>query len=120
MVCSTDGCGVFDVLAGVVSVPGAASPTEIREAMRSGTGMVKLFPARELGGPAYVSAVRGPLGSPPLVPTGGVDVSNALAFLEAGSTALGVGGALFPREVLESGDLAEVDRRCRCLVTAIQ
>jgi 2-dehydro-3-deoxyphosphogluconate aldolase/(4S)-4-hydroxy-2-oxoglutarate aldolase len=106
--------------AGVTSVPGAATPTEVWRATQGGADLVKVFPARELGGPAYVKAVLGPLGSPALVPTGGVDASNAAAFLEAGSTALGVGGALFPREALEVGDIAEVDRRCRSLMAAIQ
>ncbi len=107
-------------VAGVTSVPGAATPTEIWEATQEGADLVKVFPARELGGPAYVKAVLGPLGSPALVPTGGVDASNAAAFLEAGSTALGVGGALFPRDALESGDTVEVGRRCRSLMAEIQ
>ncbi len=106
--------------AGVVSVPGAATPTEVWRATSGGAAMVKLFPARELGGPAFVEAIRGPLGGPALVPTGGVDVSNAADFLEAGSTAIGVGGAVFPRTALESGNAAEVERRCRSLIAAIR
>ncbi len=106
--------------AGVVSVPGAATPTEVWRAADSGAELVKLFPARQLGGPEFVRAILGPLGEPALVPTGGVDVSNAAAFLEAGSTALGVGGAVFPQAVLNSGDATEVERRCRTLIEAIQ
>lgn len=106
--------------AGVVSVPGAATPTEVWRATRGGAELVKLFPARELGGPAFVEAIRGPLGGPALVPTGGVDASNAAAFLEAGSTAIGVGGAVSPRTVLKSSDAAEVERRCRSLIAAIR
>jgi len=106
--------------AGVTSVPGAATPTEVWRATRAGADLVKLFPARELGGPAFVEAILGPLDRPALVPTGGVGPSNAAAFLEAGSTALGVGGALFPRDALEEGDIAEIARRCRSLIAAIQ
>ncbi|MCH8898932.1 MAG: bifunctional 4-hydroxy-2-oxoglutarate aldolase/2-dehydro-3-deoxy-phosphogluconate aldolase [Acidobacteria bacterium] len=106
--------------AGVVSVPGAATPTEVLRAADSGAELVKLFPARELGGPEFVKAIRRPLGEPALVPTGGVDVSNAAAFLKAGSTALGVGGAVFPQAALDSGDTAEVEHRCRILISAIQ
>jgi 2-dehydro-3-deoxyphosphogluconate aldolase/(4S)-4-hydroxy-2-oxoglutarate aldolase len=106
--------------AGVVSLPGAATPTEVLRAADSGAQLVKLFPARELGGPEFVRAIREPLGEPALVPTGGVDVSNAAAFLEAGSTALGVGSAVFPHSVLDSGDAAEAERRCRILIAAIQ
>ncbi len=106
--------------AGVVSIPGAATPTEVWRATTGGADLVKVFPARELGGPAYLEAIRAPLGQPALVPTGGVDASNAAAFLEAGATALGVGGGLFPADALQSGDIAEVERRCRCLVAAIR
>lgn len=106
--------------AGVVSVPGAATPTEVWRATSGGAELVKLFPARELGGPGFVKAISGPLGGPALVPTGGVDASNAAAFLEAGATAVGVGGAVFSQVVLESGDAAEVERRWRILIATIQ
>lgn len=105
---------------GVVSVPGAATPTEVWRAANSGAGLVKLFPARELGGPEFVRAIRGPLGKPALVPTGGVDASNATAFLAAGATALGVGGAVFPRTALEAGDVVDVERRARILIATIK
>jgi len=105
---------------GVVSVPGAATPTEVWQAANSGADLVKLFPARELGGPEFVRAIRGPLGKPALVPTGGIDISNAADFLEAGATALGVGGAVFPLTALEAGDTVEIERRCRLFTAAIQ
>ena len=105
---------------GAASVPGAATPTEVWQASEGEAKLVKLFPARELGGPNFVRAIHGPLGYPALVPTGGVDVSNAAAFLEAGSTALGVGGAIFPHVALNSGDAAEVELRCSALVRAIR
>jgi 2-dehydro-3-deoxyphosphogluconate aldolase/(4S)-4-hydroxy-2-oxoglutarate aldolase len=54
---------------------------------------VKLFPAARLG-PAYVRDLRGPLADVPLLVTGGVDASNAAAFLRAGAAAVGVGSAL--------------------------
>ncbi|MFV2039621.1 MAG: bifunctional 4-hydroxy-2-oxoglutarate aldolase/2-dehydro-3-deoxy-phosphogluconate aldolase, partial [Acidimicrobiales bacterium] len=105
---------------GIPSVPGAATPTEICRAMAAGAELVKVFPARELGGPAYVKAILGPLGRPALLPTGGVDVTNAAAFLEAGSAAIGVGGGIFPAGALESGDVTEVERLCRQLFAAIR
>jgi 2-dehydro-3-deoxyphosphogluconate aldolase/(4S)-4-hydroxy-2-oxoglutarate aldolase len=55
--------------------------------------MVKLFPA-SLGGPRYVRDLLAPLADVPLLVTGGVDASNARAFLEAGAVAVGVGSAL--------------------------
>ena len=72
-------------------LPGAATPTEAFRALHAGADAVKLFPAVHLGGPAYVAAIRGPLGNPRLVPTGGISAQNGRAFLDAGAVALGVG-----------------------------
>src|SRR5262249_27640603 len=73
--------------------PGALTPTEIEGAGAPGAALVKLFPAR-LGGPQYVRDVLAPLADVPLLVTGGVDASNARAFLDAGAVAVGVGSAL--------------------------
>ena len=78
---------------GVPAIPGALTPTEIETAWRAGAALVKLFPAR-LGGPHYVQDVLAPLRDVPLVATGGVDATNARAFLDAGAVAVGVGSAL--------------------------
>ena len=78
---------------GVPAIPGALTPTEIETAWRAGAALVKLFPAR-LGGPRYVQDVLAPLHDVPLVATGGVDATNARAFLDAGAVAVGVGSAL--------------------------
>jgi 2-dehydro-3-deoxyphosphogluconate aldolase/(4S)-4-hydroxy-2-oxoglutarate aldolase len=74
-------------------VPGAFSPTEIAAAWAAGATFVKLFPASAVG-PAFVRELRGPLPEIELIPTGGVDASNAAAFLDAGAAAVGIGGAL--------------------------
>jgi 2-dehydro-3-deoxyphosphogluconate aldolase / (4S)-4-hydroxy-2-oxoglutarate aldolase len=79
--------------AGVPAIPGALTPTEVETAWRLGASMVKLFPAARLG-PEYVRDLRGPLGDIPLLVTGGVDASNAAAFLRSGAAAVGVGSAL--------------------------
>jgi 2-dehydro-3-deoxyphosphogluconate aldolase/(4S)-4-hydroxy-2-oxoglutarate aldolase len=78
---------------GVPAIPGAMTPTEVETAWRLGAAMVKLFPAARLG-PAYVRDLRGPFGDVPLLVTGGIDATNASAFLRAGATAVGVGTAL--------------------------
>jgi 2-dehydro-3-deoxyphosphogluconate aldolase/(4S)-4-hydroxy-2-oxoglutarate aldolase len=95
---------------GVAVFPGAATPTEIERAIRLGATAVKVFPIEQLGGPAYVRAILSPLGSPPLIPTGGVGVEDIPRYLEAGAVAVGLGGALFPRSALDSGDTATVAR----------
>lgn len=74
-------------------MPGAVTPSEIVRAWNLGASAVKLFPA-SVGGPRYVASVRAPLGHIPIVPTGGIDASNARQYLDAGAAAVGVGGWL--------------------------
>ncbi len=74
-------------------VPGALTPTEIMRAHAMGVAAVKLFPA-SVGGPGYVRALRGPLPAVPLVPTGGIAIQDAGAYLNAGAACVGLGGAL--------------------------
>jgi 2-dehydro-3-deoxyphosphogluconate aldolase/(4S)-4-hydroxy-2-oxoglutarate aldolase len=82
-------------------MPGAFTPTEILTAWEAGADIVKVFPA-EVVGPAYFKALRGPLPQVRLMPTGGVDVTTAAAFLKAGACCLGIGGQLVePRAVAE-------------------
>lgn len=107
------------LVGGLVALPGAATPTEVSRALQLGVGAVKLFPALQLGGPAYVAAIRGPLGNPHLVPTGGISVENGRAFLDAGAEALGVGGSVFPRQALAEGDAREVGSRAAAFVRSI-
>src|SRR5437764_9450612 len=74
-------------------MPGAFTPTEILAAWEAGADVVKVFPADVLG-PAFFKAMRGPLPQIRLMPTGGVDLTTAAAFLKAGACCLGVGGQL--------------------------
>src|SRR5438874_5242355 len=82
-----------------VVMPGAFTPTEILTAWEAGADIIKVFPA-EIVGPPFFKAVRGPLPQVRLMPTGGVDLNTAAAFLDAGACCLGVGGQLVePRAV---------------------
>lgn len=88
-------------------LPGAFTPTEVLTAWEAGADVVKVFPA-DVGGPAYLRALRGPLPQVRLMPTGGVDLSTARAFLDAGACCLGVGGSLVEPEAVARGDLARI------------
>jgi 2-dehydro-3-deoxyphosphogluconate aldolase/(4S)-4-hydroxy-2-oxoglutarate aldolase len=82
-------------------MPGAFTPTEILTAWEAGADVVKVFPAEVLG-PAFFKALRGPLPQVRLMPTGGVDLSTAATFLQAGACCLGVGSQLVePKAVAE-------------------
>jgi len=88
---------------GVPVISGAYTPTEILRAWESGSAMVKVFPA-SVGGPGYIKAIKGPLPQVPLVPTGGVNLDTVRPFLEAGASALAVGGKLVDRKLISAGD----------------
>lgn len=78
--------------AGLPFVPGCFTPSEALAAWRAGASFVKLFPASALGS-SFVRELKGPLPEISVIPTGGVDASNAPAFLAAGAAAVGVGSA---------------------------
>jgi 2-dehydro-3-deoxyphosphogluconate aldolase/(4S)-4-hydroxy-2-oxoglutarate aldolase len=96
---------------GVPPIPGALTPTEIETARALGAELVKLFPG-SLAGPGYVRDLLAPLTGVELLVTGGVDASNARAFLDVGAVAVGVGSALT--------GAADVESEARQLLTAVR
>jgi 2-dehydro-3-deoxyphosphogluconate aldolase/(4S)-4-hydroxy-2-oxoglutarate aldolase len=89
---------------GLVSIPGALTPSEITLAMRCGADFVKLFPASSLGGLDYIKAISAPLSHAKLLAVGGVRTDNLSAFLRAGFCGVGIGGGLVNQQMLENGD----------------
>ncbi len=83
-------------LHGLLSIPGTATPSEMLAAYRHGAMAIKVFPSGQLGGPAYLKAVRGPFPDMPLVPTSGPNSENIAEYFEAGAVAVGVGAEVFP------------------------
>ena len=88
-------------------MPGAFTPTEVVAAWEAGADVVKIFPA-DVGGPNYLKALRGPLPQIRMMPTGGVDLNTAEAFLKAGACCLGVGGSLVDPKAVAEGDFARL------------
>jgi 2-dehydro-3-deoxyphosphogluconate aldolase/(4S)-4-hydroxy-2-oxoglutarate aldolase len=88
-------------------MPGALTPTEVLTAWEAGADIVKIFPA-DLGGPAYLKALRAPLPQVRVMPTGGVDLDTAESFLKAGACCLGVGGSLVESKAVAAGDFGRI------------
>ena len=97
---------------GLISIPGAMTPSEILHAHDCGADYVKIFPAGELGLP-YIKAVRAPISHVKFVAAGGVNEQNLGDFLNAGYTAAAVSGRLTDSAVIEAGDFDEITRRAR-------
>jgi 2-dehydro-3-deoxyphosphogluconate aldolase/(4S)-4-hydroxy-2-oxoglutarate aldolase len=101
-------------------IPGTMTPTEILTAWNEGADMVKVFPAAQLGGPEYIKAVRGPLPQVLLVPTGGVNLQNAGAFIKAGAAALGVGGELVDKKAIQEKKFNIITENTKAFLKAIR
>jgi 2-dehydro-3-deoxyphosphogluconate aldolase/(4S)-4-hydroxy-2-oxoglutarate aldolase len=103
-----------------VVIPGTMTPTEILTAWNAGADMVKVFPAVQLGGPEYIKAIRGPLPQILLVPTGGVNLQNASAFIKAGAVAIGVGGELVDKKAVKEKKFNVITENTRAYLKAIK
>ncbi|UOR11519.1 bifunctional 4-hydroxy-2-oxoglutarate aldolase/2-dehydro-3-deoxy-phosphogluconate aldolase [Halobacillus amylolyticus] len=105
---------------GVVSIPGALTPTEILTAYEQGADLIKVFPAGTVG-PSYMKDIHGPLPHIPLMPTGGVDLSNVREYFEKGAVAAGLGSALVnTKQPINAGTLKGITDRAQQFVEAIK
>jgi len=77
---------------GAVSIPGAYTPTEIFSAFSNGGDLIKVFPSS--GGPSFIREVLAPFPYIPLMPTGGINLTNIGDFKNAGAVAFGMGKSL--------------------------
>lgn len=100
-------------------MPGALTPTEVVHAWQAGADFVKVFPCDVLG-PAHLKALAGPLPQVRMIPTGGVNLQTAAAFLQAGASALGIGSALVEPKAVAAGDLARIEALARQYVEVVR
>ena len=104
---------------GLVSIPGAYTPTEILSANRAGADFVKLFPATNLG-PAYIKAVRAPISHVKLLAVGGIDVDNMPEYLKAGVCGFGVGSCITDKKMIEAEDYESITALAEKYVSVIK
>jgi 2-dehydro-3-deoxyphosphogluconate aldolase/(4S)-4-hydroxy-2-oxoglutarate aldolase len=97
----------------VLIMPGSLTPTEVITAWKAGADFVKIFPCGNVGGPAYIKSLKAALPQIPMIPTGGVNLETAAAFLRAGASALGIGGELISKAALDSGNFAAITESAR-------
>lgn len=88
---------------GMVSIPGAMTPTEIAAAYSFGADIVKVFPAGDLGA-QYFKAVKAPLAHVPMAAVGGISPENILGFKRAGAVAFGISGSLYNIPLIKAGE----------------
>jgi 2-dehydro-3-deoxyphosphogluconate aldolase/(4S)-4-hydroxy-2-oxoglutarate aldolase len=97
-----------------VYVPGCGTATEIAAAEELGCEVVKLFPAAAYDGPAFVRNLLGPSPGTKVMPTNVLATEEATrAWVAAGAAALGVAGHLYPADLVDARDRAEITGRTR-------
>jgi 2-dehydro-3-deoxyphosphogluconate aldolase/(4S)-4-hydroxy-2-oxoglutarate aldolase len=86
--------------------PGCGSASEISEAEELGCEIIKIFPGKEVGGPGFVKAVKGPCPWVSIMPTGGVEATEASlkAWFDVGVSCVGMGSNLITKEMVKAGD----------------
>lgn len=87
----------------IAVLPGALTPTEVMNAWKAGADVIKVFPASAMGGASYLRSLRAPLPQVKVIPTGGVSLTTARDFLEAGALALGIGADLVNTKAIAAG-----------------
>jgi 2-dehydro-3-deoxyphosphogluconate aldolase/(4S)-4-hydroxy-2-oxoglutarate aldolase len=98
--------------------PGVLTPSEILAAKKLGVEVFKVFPASRLGA-AYLKDLQGPFPGIKLLPTGGIDVSNAADYIKAGAMALGVGGKLVDKAAIKAGNWAALTATAQELMRVV-
>lgn len=106
----------------VAWMPGCGSVTEVVTAHEYGAEIVKIFPGAQVGGPAFVKGVKGPFPYASIMPTGGVspDEENLTHWIKAGVHCVGIGSQLFPKEVIQEKNYAQITAVCKNTLEIIQ
>ena len=107
------------VTAGIPFSLGAMTPTEVAQALDLGSDLVKIFPARQLG-PAYLKDLLGPYPGTRFLPSGGIDISNARSYLDAGAAAVCCGTNVVPPAAVTAGNWADISARAAAFTGALE
>jgi 2-dehydro-3-deoxyphosphogluconate aldolase/(4S)-4-hydroxy-2-oxoglutarate aldolase len=99
--------------------PGALSPTEIEQSWISGATMVKVFPASHMG-PDYFRTILGPFDQILLMAVGGINSLNAVQYLQAGASALAIGGSIFTPARIKNQEFGAIQKEVCDFVSVIK
>lgn len=101
--------------------PGCGSLTEIARAEELGAEIVKLFPGG-IYGPNFIKDIKGPQPWTSIMPTGGVEPTeaNLKAWFDAGVTCVGMGSKLISNDILKNKDFPTLEKRVKSTLALIQ
>jgi 2-dehydro-3-deoxyphosphogluconate aldolase/(4S)-4-hydroxy-2-oxoglutarate aldolase len=103
-------------------IPGCGSATEISHAEELGAEFVKIFPALQVGGPAFIEAVKGPMPWTTIMPTGGVEPTeeSLKSWFSAGAACVGMGSQLIKKSWIEAADYENITRTCQSALALVK
>jgi 2-dehydro-3-deoxyphosphogluconate aldolase/(4S)-4-hydroxy-2-oxoglutarate aldolase len=105
----------------ILYIPGCATETEISNAEELGAEICKVFPGETVGGPAFIKAVMAPSPWHRLMPTGGVDATEASVseWIKAGAAAVGMGSKLFTAQAVKDKDFNNISSKVSACISWI-
>ena len=103
-------------------LPGCGSASEVSQAEEYGVEVCKIFPGKEVGGPAFVKNILAPMPWTLIMPTGGVETTRESieAWFKAGVACVGVGSNLMVKELIAAGDFAAITRKTADVINWIE
>ncbi|MBR5517886.1 MAG: bifunctional 4-hydroxy-2-oxoglutarate aldolase/2-dehydro-3-deoxy-phosphogluconate aldolase [Clostridia bacterium] len=104
---------------GLVSIPGALTPSEIQRAHINGADFVKLFPITSMG-VEYVKAVSAPLSHVKLLAVGGVGLDNIPDYLKSGVCGFGLGSNIIDKKALAEDDYKTITELAKQYTMAVK
>lgn len=105
---------------GLVSIPGALTPTEISAASRFGADFVKIFPVNAVGGLDYIKAVSAPLSNVKFLAVGGVNENNIASYIKAGFCGVGIGNGMVNTKMIENDDYIGITNLAKKFVEKVK
>lgn len=97
---------------GLVSLPGAFTPTECTMAWDYGADFIKIFPNSEMK-PSYIKALKAPLSHIRFLAVGGVDLDNMKDYMAAGACGIGIATGIIDKKMVKAGDYAGITALAR-------
>ncbi len=98
--------------------PGCGSASEISRAEALGAEIVKIFPGAQVGGPKFVAAVKGPMPWTQIMPTGGVEPTeaNLTEWFKAGAVCCGMGSQLIKSDLIKAGNFKQIEEDIKAAI----
>jgi 2-dehydro-3-deoxyphosphogluconate aldolase/(4S)-4-hydroxy-2-oxoglutarate aldolase len=104
---------------GLVSIPGAFTPSEAVIAHKAGADFVKLFPITSMG-PKYLKDIKAPLSHIRFLAVGGINADNITEYLSVGACGVGIGSDIANKKLIEANDFAAIEENAKCYVKQIE